>query len=55
MRRLTVAKEVRQEPKKPYSVPELTVYGKASELTRTHTSGAHPDGGHFPRNKGTSV
>ena len=50
-----MAKAVNGEPKKPYSVPELTVYGKASELTRAHTSGAHPDGGHFPRNKGTHV
>lgn len=48
-----MAKEVREEPRKPYSVPQLTIYGKASELTKARTSGAFHDGGHFPRNKGT--
>ncbi len=50
-----MAKPASSEPKKPYSVPELTVYGKVSELTKTHTTGANPDGGRFPRNKGTHV
>jgi hypothetical protein len=50
-----VRKVASGEPKKPYSVPVLTVYGKVSELTQTHRSGAHPDGGKFPLNKGTSL
>jgi len=50
-----VAKEVREEPRKPYSVPQLTIYGKASELTKARTSGKFPDGGHFPKNKATAV
>jgi hypothetical protein len=50
-----VANTAKSGPKKPYSVPELTVYGKASDLTQTKTSGAHPDGGHLPKNKGTAL
>jgi hypothetical protein len=50
-----VVKAASNEPKKPYAVPELIVYGKVSELTQTHTSGAHPDGGKLPKNKGTSL
>jgi len=50
-----VAKAAKSGLKKPYSVPELTVYGKVSELTRTNLSGAHPDGGHVPKNKGTRL
>jgi hypothetical protein len=50
-----VVKAANVEPKKPYTIPELTVYGKVSELTQTHTSGAHPDGGKLPKNKGTRL
>lgn len=50
-----MVKVARDEPKKPYSVPELTVYGNVSELTKSHTLGSHPDGGKFPKNKGTHV
>ena len=54
-RRLTVDKTANSGPKKPYSVPELTVYGNATELTQTLATGAHPDGGRLPRNKGTRL
>jgi hypothetical protein len=50
-----VVKAASNEPKKPYAVPELVIYGKVSELTQSHTSGAHSDNGHFPRNRGTSL
>jgi hypothetical protein len=50
-----VAKVASGEPKKPYVVPELTVYGNVTELTQTHTSGAHPDGGRLPKNRGTAL
>jgi hypothetical protein len=55
MRRLTVGKTASNDIKKPYSVPELTVYGKATDLTQTLATGAHPDGGRIPRNKGTRL
>jgi hypothetical protein len=50
-----VVKAASREPKKPYSVPELTVYGQVTELTKVHLVGAHPDGGKAPRNKGTHL
>jgi hypothetical protein len=50
-----VVKAASNEPKKPYVGPELVVYGKVSDLTQSHTSGAHPDGGHLPKNRGTAL
>ena len=50
-----MAKAENAEPKKPYCAPELTVYGKVSQLTQSHGSGAHFDGGRFPKNKGTRL
>jgi hypothetical protein len=50
-----VGKTASNDLKKPYSVPELTVYGKVSDLTKTHSTGAHPDGGRAPKNKGTAL
>ena len=50
-----MAKAANREPRKPYSVPELTVYGRVTNLTKTHLAGAHPDGGRAPRNKGTHL
>jgi hypothetical protein len=50
-----VVKSASNEPKRPYVAPELVVYGTVSELTQTHTTGAHPDGGKLPKNKGTAL
>jgi hypothetical protein len=50
-----VVKAASNEPKKPYVGPELVVYGKVGELTQTLATGAHPDGGRLPRNKGTRL
>jgi hypothetical protein len=55
MRRLTVAKAANGEPKKPYSTPELTVYGKVTELTQAHTAGNFSDNGRHPFSKGTRL
>ena len=35
--------------RKPYSNPELTIYGRAEELTRMNGTKGGPDGGKFPR------
>jgi hypothetical protein len=50
-----VAKAASGEPKKPYAVPELTVYGRVTDLTKSHSTGAHFDGGRAPHNKGTHL
>jgi hypothetical protein len=41
-----MGKPAKQEPKKPYSPPELTVYGTVQDLTRSTGASGQPDGGH---------
>jgi hypothetical protein len=38
-------KPAKQEPKKPYSKPTLTVYGTVRELTQNMGNSGTPDGG----------
>lgn len=44
-------KPVKRGPKKPYSSPQLTVYGTVRELTQKAGPTGQPDGGRFPRNR----
>jgi len=55
MRRLTVDKPVNSEPKKPYSPPELVVYGTVRDLTEKVVKGPVSDGGRFPLTHATRV
>jgi hypothetical protein len=43
-------KPVAPGPKRPYSIPKLTVYGTVRELTQKVGHRGKPDGGHTPRN-----
>ena len=45
---------VKNEPKKPYSPPTLTIFGTVLEMTKRIGSRGNADGGVFPRNR-TSV
>jgi hypothetical protein len=44
-----MGKFVKRSPKKPYSVPVLTVYGTVQELTQKVGLRKNPDGGRAPR------
>jgi hypothetical protein len=45
-----MAKPVSPDPKKPYVVPKLTVYGTVRELTQQIGRHGKPDTGKAPRN-----
>jgi len=44
-----MVKPVKQDGKKPYTSPILTVYGTVRELTQKVGLVRHTDGGRFPR------
>jgi hypothetical protein len=44
-------KRAKQEIKKPYSTPVLTIYGTVRELTQTVGFRQTRDGGKFPQNR----
>jgi hypothetical protein len=46
-----MAKPVKQEPKKPYSSPIITVYGTVQEITKTVSIHGHKDNGTGNRSK----
>lgn len=49
IRRRGMGKSVKRSPKKPYSVPVLTVYGTVQQLTQAVGLRKNPDNGRAPR------
>jgi hypothetical protein len=48
-------KPVKEEPKKPYAAPVLTIHGTVRELTQSNQVGGKSDGGTRGFNKRTSL